>query len=387
MSYVIGKLRGDYMAIETMKKTNIIEAGIYKVNSVFSPRQFHHATNFIKGIIVDAKASILRISKLFGEKNHSNLTKFFTKNWWDEENINKKRVIEFINENDAYVLISDDTDNVKRGKKMKGVGIFKRHEGDGFETAHCKVMTGLVNQKGDFLPLFTTIYLKKEDAEEENVQFKTKNEITKDHNIRAREMGIDFYAHIYDSAYFCNYLIEHSENKEHIVSILSGKNNVFIDGKKWKSSDFKKNIDKRKMHVLKVKNRRIRYLEYIAKLTSGKEVKLVAFIDEDAKRIKFLVSTNLDWSVKRMFQEYSKRQFIEVYFRDCKQELSWGRCSFRELKPHAKWDTLVMFSYTILKQFIKTKDAFRKGIKTIGNAVDYIRENTEVHSLFIKCKT
>lgn len=375
------------MTIKTIKKVNIIEAGIYKVNSMLSFHQSYHATNFIKGIIVDARASILRISKLFGEKSHSNLNKFFTKNWWDDEKVNRKRIIEFINENDNYILISDDTDNIKRGKKIKGVGTFKRHEGDGFETAHCKVMTGLANQKGEFFPLFITIYLKKEDAEKEGILFKTKTEVAKDHNDKAREIGIDFYTHIYDSAYFCKDLIEHSENKEYIVSILSGRNNIFIDGKKWKSPDFKKKIDKRKMKVIKVKNRRIRYLEYHAKLTSGKEVKLVAFIDEEAKRIKFLVSTNLNWSVKRLFQEYSKRQSIEVYFRDCKQELNWGRCSFRELKSHAKWDTLVMLAYTILKKFTKTKDAVKKGINTIGNCVDYIRENTELHSLFIKCKT
>lgn len=373
------------MSLQKIKNINIIEESIYKVKSVFSHHQLNHVTNFLKGIIVDAKASILRISKLFGEKSHSNLTKFFTKNWWDEEKINEKRIIEFINEEDNYVLISDDSDNIKRGKKIKGVGIFKRHEGDGFETAHCKVMTGLANQKGEFFPLFTTIYLKKEDAEKENVLFKKKTEIAKDHSDKARKMGINFYAHIYDSAYFCNGLIEHSENKEHIVSILSGRNNIFIDGKEWKSSDFKKKIDKRTMKVIKLKNRKIRYLEYNAKLTSGKEVKLVPFIEEEAKRIKILVSTNLNWSVKRLFQEYSKRQSIEVYFRDCKQELNWGRCSFRELKPHAKWDTLVMFAYTLLKRFIRIKKVFKKRIKTIGNAVDYIRENTELHSLFIKC--
>ena len=46
-----------------------------------------------------------------------------------------------------------------------------------------------------------------------------------------------------------------------------------------------------------------------------------------------------------------------------------------------------MFAYTILKVFIKTKEAIKKGIKTIGNVVDYVRENTELQSLFIKCKT
>ena len=375
------------MTIKTLKGISIIEVGVYKVNSVFSSHQLRHATNFVNGIIVDPKASILRISLLFGQKSHSNLNKFFSKDWWNEENVNKKRVFEFINPEEVYVLVSDDTDNIKRGKKMKGVSHFKRHEGDGFETAHCKVITGVVNQRGEFFPLFTTIYLKKEDAEREGVPFRTKIDIVKDHNISARELGIEFYDHIYDSAYFCNGLIEHSEGKESIVSILSARNDIFIDNKKWKSSAFKKSIDKRKMHVIDVGNRRIRYLEFIAKLKSGKEVKLVAFIDEDSKRIKLLVSTNLNWSVKRLFQEYSKRQSIEVYFRDCKQELNWGNCSFRELKPQAKWDTLVMLGYSILRTFIQTKAVINKGIKTIGNAVDYIRERTKLHSLFIKCKT
>lgn len=373
------------MTLETIKNINIIEAGIYKLNSVFSFHQVKHAKNFVTGIIADPKASILRISAYFGEKSHSNLNKFFTKNWWDDEKVNAKRINEFINENDCYALVSDDTDNIKRGKRMKGVGTFKRHDGDGFENAHCKVITGIVNQQGEFFPLFTTIYLKKEDAEKEGVKFKTKNEIAIDHNRKVREMGIKFYVHTYDSLYFCTDLIENSKDKEHIVSILSGRNNIFIDGKKWKSSDFKKNIDKRTMKVIKVRNRKIRYKEYQANLTSGTEVKLVAFIDEDAKRMKFLVTTNLNWTAKRMFQEYAKRQAIEVYFRDCKQELNWGRCSFRELKPHAKWDTLVMLAYTILKGFIKTKDAIKKGIRTIGNAVDYVRENTQLRSLFIKC--
>ena len=374
------------MAIKTLKGANVIEAGIYKVNSVFSFHQLHHATNFVKGIIVDPKASILRISRLFGEKNHSNLNKFFTKNWWDEEKVNKERIIEFINKTDAYVLVSDDTGNKKSGKKIKGVSYFKRHDGSGFEKAHNKVITGLVNQKGEYLPLFSTIYLKEEEAKKEGVPFKTKHEIAREHNKKAKQLGIEFYAHIYDSWYFNYDMVEFSEGNEWIVSQLSGKFNITIDEKAINSSEFRKTIDKRKMNVLHIKNKRIRYLEFIAELSTGVKVKIVPFIDEK-KDMKILVSTNLNWSAKRIFQEYAKRQSIEVYIKDCKQELHLGSCSFRELKPHAKWNTLVMFAYTILKTFIKTKEAVRRGIRTVGMAVDYIREKTELRSLFIKCKT
>lgn len=374
------------MAIITIKNIGIIEEGIYKVNSVFSFQQKKHASNFLNGIIVDPKASILRIGKLFGEKNHSNLNKFFTKNWWNEEKLNEKRIIEFINEEDAYALVTDDSNNKKTGKKIKGASYYKRHDGKGFEKAHCKVITGLINSKGEYLPLFTTIYFKKKDAEKEGIAFKTKHEIAREHNQRAKELGIVFFASIYDSWYFNNDMMEFSENKEWIVSQLSGKFKFSCNGKEMKASAFKKTIDKRKMKVLHTNGKRIRYLEFIVSLTNDKTVKIIPFIDEGTS-IKILVSTNLNWSAKRIFQEYSKRQSIEVYIRDCKQELHMGDCSFRELKPHVKWDALVMLAYTILKAFTKTKEAIRHGVKTIGIAVDYIREHTKLRSLFLKCKT
>lgn len=374
------------MAIKTLNPKSIIALGIYKLNSVFSFHQTIHAKNFVTGIMIDSKASILRISRLFGEKNHSNLNRFFTEDWWDEERINKKRIIEFINEDDSYVLVSDDTNNKKSGKKIKAVSEFKRHEGIGFEKAHNKVFTGIVNQRGEYFPLFSTIYVKKEDAKKENIPFKTKHEIAREHNRKAKELGINFYVHIYDSWYFNHDMIEFSSSNEWIVSQLSGKFKITISKATMKASNFKKVIDKRKMNVLHINNKRIRYLEYKAELSSGVKVKIIPFI-EKGNKIKILVSTNLNWSVKRIFQEYAKRQPIETYIKDCKQELHLGDCSFKELKPQSKWDTLVMIAYTILKAFIKTKEAIKKKIKTIGMAVDYIRETTKVKSLFIKCKT
>lgn len=46
-----------------------------------------------------------------------------------------------------------------------------------------------------------------------------------------------------------------------------------------------------------------------------------------------------------------------------------------------------MLAYTLLKAFTKTKEAVKHGVKTVGIAVDYIREHTKLRSLFLKCKT
>lgn len=358
--------------MKTRKNVGFIEHSIYKVNSIFSKSQFNHAKHFLNGIIVDAKASISRIALLFGEKSHSNLTRFFTKDWWNEEMFNDKRIIEFIKPQSSYVLLSDDSNKVKFGKKMKGVSSFKRHEDTGFEKAHCVVISGLVDEKGEFLPLFSTIYLKKEDAEKYGIPFKSKIEIVKEHSEKAKQLGVNFFAHIYDSWYFNDDMITFSANNEYIVSQLSGKFLIEINSQIMKVSAFKKTIDKRKMKVFYSNGKRVRFLEYTTRLSTGKKVKIIPFISEGTT-IKVLVSTNLTWSAKRIFSEYSKRQKIEVFIRDCKQELHFLDCHFRDLKPHAKWDAFVMFAYTVLRDFLRTKEAITQKIKTIGKAIDYFR--------------
>ncbi len=358
--------------MQTMKNIGVIEEAIYKVNSTISEPQMNHAIHFLKGIIADAKASILRISQGFDEKSHSNLTKFFTKNWWCEENFNGKRIIEYINKDDIYALISDDTNAVKYGNKMNGVSKFKCHESSGFETAHCIVISGIANKKCEFLPLFSTIYLSEKEAKKLGIPFKTKLEIVREHSTKAKELGINFFAHIYDSWYFNDDMISFSQEKEYIVSLLSGKFIINIDGNNIKVSKFKSCLDKRKMKVFYSNGKRVRYLEYLTQLSTGKTVKIVPFITTGSV-IKVLVSTNLNWSAKRIFSEYSKRQSIEVYIRDCKQELHFTDCHFKDLKSHAKWHTLVMFAFTLLRKFTNSNFAVKKKIYSIGKAVDFLR--------------
>ena len=79
------------MAIITIKKVGIIEEGIYKVNSVFSFQQKKHASNFLKGIIVDPKASILRIGKLLAKKTITTLITFLQKTGGMKKSKMKKR--------------------------------------------------------------------------------------------------------------------------------------------------------------------------------------------------------------------------------------------------------------------------------------------------------
>lgn len=355
-----------------MKNVGFIYEDIYKVNSLMSAKQKNHAEHFLKGVICDAKASIVRISKAFGEKSHSNLTKFFTKDWWCEDDFNEKRIIEFINKDEIFVLVSDDSNAIHFGIKMEGVSTFKCHETNGFETAHCIVISGLVDKNKEFFPLFSTIYLTEEEAKNLGVEFKTKLKIAQEHISKTRELDIKFYSNIFDSWYFNNDMIDSSKGKENIVSQLSGKYVVTINDETKKVSQFKKSIDKRKMNVLYSGGKKVRFLDYITDLSTGKKVKIIAFISKGST-MKFLVSTNISWSAKRIFYEYSKRQKIEVYIRDCKQELHFEDCHFKHLNAHNKWHTLIMMLYSILRRFINSKESIKKRIDTIGKAIDFFR--------------
>jgi hypothetical protein len=365
-----------------------IEDFIYKVNLLGSTVQKKNLSTLFHGLIGCPKFSLLRVSKLNGEKDHSKLKNFLTKNWWEDSELNNKRVIEFINESSYYYAISDDTNNVKTGKKMEGVGVFKCHERDGFEKAHCKVTTGLINEKGDFLPVFTNIYLKKDDAKKAGIKFLTKNQIARMHYEKLKSLNINLCGHLYDSAYLTKESIRMANNlKFNLVSILGGRFNIFVDDKKISVADFKKSIDKRKMKTMKSCNRKIRYLEYQIKLYNKVDMKIVAFIDENSSKIKLLITNNLNWSAKRIFYEYSKRHTIEVYFKDCKQELHWGKCHLKRLNGHKKWDVIIMTLYSILRNLINTSFFKKLKINTTGKIIDYFREKIKFKPLYSKYPT
>jgi hypothetical protein len=365
-----------------------IEELIYKADLLGSTIQKENLSKLFHGIIGSPKFSLLRVSRLNGAKDHTKLRNFLTKNWWDESKLNNKMIIEFIKDSSYYYAISDDTNNVKTGNKIEGVGIFKCHEKAGFEKAHCKVTTGLINEKGVFFPVFTDIYLKKEEAVKQGREFLTKNQISQEHFKKLQLLVKNLGGHLYDSAYLNKesiLLINQSE--ANLVSILGGKFNIYLKGKKIKVPEFKKSIDKRKMKIMKVNKRKVRFLEYKIKLYDEIDMKIVAFIDYNTKKIKLLISNNLNWSAKRIYYEYSKRHSIEVYFKDCKQELQWGKCHLKKLEGHQKWDVIIMTLYSILRNLMN-KPLFKKlNINTTGKIIDYFREKIKFKSLFIKRPT
>lgn len=370
------------------EKIFAIDEFIYKFNLLGSTIQKRNLSNLFHGIIGGSKFSLLRIGLLSGDKDHTKLRNFLTKNWWSEDNLNEKRIIEFIKDSSYYYAISDDTNNVKTGNNIEGVGIFKCHEKAGFEKAHCKVTTGLINEKGVFLPVYTDIYLKEGEAKKQGKEFLTKNQISLEHIKKLSSLVKNLGGHIYDSAYLNkDSILLLNELNMSLVSILGGKFNIYLENKKIKVPEFKKSIDKRKMKVMKVNKRKIRYLEYQIKLYDEIDMKIVAFIDYNTKNIKLLISNRIQWSAKRIYFEYSKRHSIEVYFKDCKQELHWGKCHLKKLDGHKKWDVIIMTLYTILRDFL-SKPFFKKmNITTTGKIIDYFRERIKFKSLYAKCPT
>jgi hypothetical protein len=370
------------------EKILAIDDLIYKFNLLGSKIQKRNLSYLFHGIIDGSKFSLLRTSRLKGDKDHTKLRNFLTKGWWDENQLNEKVIIEFINDSSYYFAISDDTNNVKTGNKIEGVGIFKCHEKTGFEKAHCKVTTGLINEKGVFLPIYTEIYLKQDEAKKQGKDFLTKNQIAQEHFKKLSLLVKNLGGHLYDSAYLNKEsILLLNQLNMNLVSILGGKFNIYLDGKKIKVPDFKRSIDKRKMKTMKANKRKIRYLEYKIKLYNEIDMKIIAFIDYNTKNIKLLISNNLQWSAKRIYYEYSKRHSIEVYFKDCKQELQWGKCHLKKLDGHKKWDVIIMTLYTFLRYFL-SKPFFKKmKISTTGKIVDYFREKIKFKSLYAKCPT
>src|SRR5690606_24773773 len=63
---------------------------------------------------------------------------------------------------------------------------------------------------------------------------------------------------------------------------------------------------------------------------------------------KMLISTDRNLSFTNAMKYYQIRWSIEVFFKECKQNLGLNNCQFTDFDAHIAWTTLTFISYTIL---------------------------------------
>lgn len=80
----------------------------------------------------------------------------------------------------------------------------------------------------------------------------------------------------------------------------------------------------------------------------GNEIKAFWIRMKGQEEWKMLISTDINLSFTNAMKYYQIRWSIEVFFKECKQNLGLNNCQFTDFDAHIAWTTLTFISYTIL---------------------------------------
>ena len=105
-------------------------------------------------------------------------------------------------------------------------------------------------------------------------------------------------------------------------------------------------------------------------------VRLVVSREEDG--FNFYVSNRGDWSERRVVSAYRRRQWVEVYIRDVKQNLGLGECQARRGRGAIIHWHLVYTAYTLLallrRSLVSANGRLCGVLKTTGDMCRWVKK-------------
>ncbi len=278
-----------------------------------------------------------------------------------------------INPNSAFII--DDTSSIKTGKTIENISIIHNHNSTqkSFNLGFKTLVLGFFDGK-TMLPLDFSIHsekkLKQKDRKNQYKKICTKNS---EGEKRRKECSVDkitnalvmikravkngFMAkYVLADSWFTSekFIKEIRKIKQGLLHVIAG---IKMDKRKY---DYKnqKITGKELLRILKqdgkVKRCRkwnIRYFEVVVGYKSIDSLKLYFCRFPYQKTWRIFVSTDVNLNFVQMMEIYKIRWVIEVFFKEVKQYLQFGKCQSRDFDAQIASITLCFLLYTFLAYY------------------------------------
>lgn len=268
-------------------------------------------------------------------------------------------------------FILDDSILDKTGKAIEAIGMVHDHCLHGMRLGMKLLTLGLWDGKS-FFPVDFSIHnepgkngkrgLKKKDLDKQFVKDRAENtpgyrriqEIATNKIsmaitliANAMKMGITAKYVLADSWFICESFLKGIKDLSkdiHVIGLMKTNRNIIIDNKTYKISS-----------VPDLKRRDIQYsrkykAHYIAYKAIYKDIAIKGYWVKMRGNTswKFLVSTDQDLKFNTAMQHYQIRWSIEVYYKDCKQNLGLNNCQSVDMDSYFAHISMTMMNYMVL---------------------------------------
>lgn len=309
----------------------------------FSYGAFRHFWGLVLAMTVSHGSTIDRLARwLRGSTHRTNHGEFLWRSDWSESAVMRQIALDMLrslHHKDAgpCYLIIDETQTLKRARRMAGVAKLYHHASGKYGAGHT-ILKACLHYRGVTIPWASWLWLRPEDARVEDVPFAKLTQLAASviHNADLpRRLKVTV---LFDCYYLCDVVADACRCRGwRFVSVGKGNRNLTVDGRKHKLDTYGRNVLRRKARCQRISGLRSTRTYRLASRTGWMkklgEVKVVFSRRRGERKVLALVTDDLGASMKRIVADYLKRWAIELLIKDEKQQLGLG--DYRVLRYRA----------------------------------------------------
>jgi SRSO17 transposase len=309
----------------------------------FAARAWGHFWGLILAISVSNGSTIDRLAKLLrGSTHRTNHGEFLWRSDWSESAVLQEIALDTLKRlrwrrGGKCYLIIDETQTLKRARKMAGVRKLYHHATGKYGTGHTMVKACLW-YRGVTIPWGTWLCLKEEDAKSEDQVFLKQTALAA-HAIQNADLPADLEVVVlFDAYYLCQVVVDACRARcWHYIGVGKGNRNFTVNGRMHKLDRYGRNVLGRDGRWCLIeglsKSGKYRLAQRIGKMKKLGTVKVVFSRRRRENKIVSLVTDDLRASMNGVVADYLKRWAIELLIKDEKQQLGLG--DYRVLRYQA----------------------------------------------------
>jgi len=312
-----------------------------KVQSFFKPTRnalsahvYTYYCNLVVAICLSHASTIQRLVNLLRNSTHrTNHGEFLWRSDFDEMAVVAKQAIWLLKK--LYkkgckqcLLIIDDTQTIKRAKKMQAVGKIHHHATGKYRNGHT-ILKACLFYRGVTIPLGSWLYIKKEHAATLKIPFKKLTQLAAQVVLNANIPDKFDVTVLFDAFYLCPVVVNTCKERQWTYIGVGKSNRWFtVNYVKHKMGKYGRNILNRTGRWYSItgltKTSSYKLAQRIGTMNKLGVVKVVFSKRRNDKAVVALVTNNVHLSMKKVVSRYLKRWSIEVMTKEQKQHLGLG---------------------------------------------------------------
>ena len=298
-----------------------------------SKRAWPHFWGLVLAIGMSTEHTIERLNALL--RNHTHRTndgEFLWRSAWDESWVLREIALDTLKrlhrKGEPLYLILDDTQTLKRARKMEAVGKLYHHATGKYGMGHT-ILKACLYYRGVTIPWGSWLYIKKEHAAGLKRRFLKLTELAA-RAVREANLpdGMDITV-LFDAYYLCPTVARAVlARRWHYIGVGKSNRRFQVNGQSHCLSRYGSNVLRRSGKWMKIAGlkgkREYRVAERIGRLKKLDEVKVVFSRRRGDGSIIALVTDDLERPARRVVADYLRRWSVELLIKDEKQHLGLG---------------------------------------------------------------